>query len=157
MVLSQQACSKSFAPVVRLFEFVIPHLHHPSTGAFLQTMKTPKRKNSMLVAKIKLHLSKDQTVIKEGVTPAEAAFYVAEHNKNAGKCPVEVIDEPKEVERSSSEEIQRLYQRFPQNKIKMLYQSPLSNIPETFEQAFGIGGSMTFPTGKLMEMDVSKI
>lgn len=109
----------------------------------------------MQIATIVLSLSKEQTVQKENVTPAEAAFYVAEHNKNVGGNPVKVIGEVEEVERTSKQEIERLYRKFPANKIKLLYPNTLANVPETFEIAGEVGAEMKFPTGKLMEFDAA--
>lgn len=109
----------------------------------------------MEVATIKLHLSKDQTVTREDVTPAEAAFYAAEHHANFGKNPVELVGEPKEIERTSKQEIERLYQKLPLKKVKMLYPNTLANVPDTFEAAFEVGMAMSFPAGKLMEFDAA--
>lgn len=111
----------------------------------------------MQVATIKLHLGKDQTVERNNVTPAEAAFYVAEHRAGYGKCPVELVGAPTEIERTSKQEIERLYTRLPLKKIKMLYPNTLANVPDSFEAAFEVGMEMSFPSGSLMEFDAAKV
>jgi hypothetical protein len=45
----------------------------------------------MKQASITLKLSKDHSIEKSGITPLEAMFFVAEHHKNVGECPVVVI------------------------------------------------------------------
>jgi hypothetical protein len=111
----------------------------------------------MKTATIVLHLSKQQSVVKTMVTPAEVAFYAAEHNTNYGDNPVTDLKENEdEVERSTTQEIQRLYAKFPAKKIKALYPSVMSNVPESFEDAIAIGLQTALPDGKLVEVDIAK-
>lgn len=111
----------------------------------------------MKTASIVLHLSKTQSVIRNGVTPAEVAYYAAEHNGNFGDNPIsDLKEDEEEIERTSAQEIQRLYSKFPVKKIKALYPSPMSNVPETFEDAIAIGMQTALPNGKLVEVDIAK-
>lgn len=109
----------------------------------------------MLTATITLNLSKNQSVVKTNVTPAEAAYYIAEHNSSFGDNPVSDIRDESEVKRSPGEEIRRLYARFPTKKIKVLYPAMMSNVPETFEEASVIGMGTNIPAGNLIDVDVS--
>lgn len=109
----------------------------------------------MLTATITLHLSKFQSVTKRNVTPAEAAYYIAEHQNNFGAYPISDIRDEDEVERKPSEEIRRLYGKFPTKKIKALYPAIMSNVPETFDEAREIGMQTTLPTDKLVTADLS--
>lgn len=110
----------------------------------------------MLQASIKLWLSKDQSVIKHNVTPAEAAFYIMEHQHNVGKNPVEVISEPTEIKRTSILEIKRLMEFLPNKKVKSLYATPTANVPESFEEAFELGGQIERKDGELFTKDLAK-
>ena len=110
----------------------------------------------MLVATIRLWLSKDQSVQKEGVTPAEAAYYIAEHQHNVGKNPVEVIGEPAEIKRSGIQEIKRLMGFLPNKKVKQLFATPTANVPETYEEAFELGGQIEMEDGELITHDLAK-
>lgn len=111
----------------------------------------------MLVATVRIKLNKlGQDAVRDGVTPAEAVFFVAEHSALAGGPNIEVIGETEEVERTASQEIGRLYGRYPAKKIKTLYPTVMSPIPATFEEAISIGMGVELPSGKLMEMSLSK-
>jgi hypothetical protein len=110
----------------------------------------------MLSAKIRIWLSKDQSVIRENVTPAEAAYYIAEHQHNVGKNPVEVIGEPEEIKRSSIVEIKRLMSFLPNKKVKQLFATPTASTPETFEEAFELGGAIEREDGELFTQDLAK-
>jgi hypothetical protein len=110
----------------------------------------------MQTSTIKLNLSKEQSVTKENVTPAEVAYYIAEHHNNFGKNPVELVGEVTEIERSSKSEIERLYTRFPSVKIKALYPNALANIPVDFDAAMEIGMGTSLPTERLMTHDASR-
>lgn len=109
----------------------------------------------MLIAECRIKLDKiGQDVVKHKVTPAEAAFLVAEHNARAGGQPLEVLGEPEEEQRSSIDEINRLYAIYPAKKIKALYANAMARLPETFEEAIAVGMGTPLPTGKLMEFAV---
>ena len=109
----------------------------------------------MLIADCRIKLDKiGQDVVKRNVTPAEAAFLVAEHNARAGGQPLEVLGEPKDVTRSSIDEINRLYSLYPAKKIKALFSNAMSRVPETFEEAIAVGMGTPLPAGKLMEFAV---
>jgi hypothetical protein len=109
----------------------------------------------MLTATITLMLSKDMSVTKKNVTPAEAAYYIAEHQNNYGAFPIKEYSDEAEVERKPSEEIRRLYGKFPAKKIKALYPAIMANVPETFDEAREIGMQTTLPTDKLVNVDIS--
>lgn len=110
----------------------------------------------MLVATVRIWLSKDQSVVRENVTPAEAAFYVAEHQHNYGKIPVEVVGEPKEVERSGVQEVKRLLSFLSPKKVKQLYPSATATLPADFDEAIELASGVEFASGKLVEHDLSK-
>lgn len=109
----------------------------------------------MLTATITLHLSKNQSVTKQNVTPAEVAYYVAEHNTAYGNTPVSDIRDESEIKRSNSEEIQRLYSKFPTKKIKALYPAMMSSVPTNFDEAIVIGMGTAIPSNNLIDVDVS--
>lgn len=104
-----------------------------------------------------LHLSKEQTVTKHNVTPAEVAFYAAEHHGSYGNNPIDLVaDSEQEVERKASQEIQRLYAKYPAKKIKVLYPAVMSNVPETFEEGIALGMGTELPTNSLVEHELGK-
>jgi hypothetical protein len=110
----------------------------------------------MKQANIQLALSKGHEVFLRGVTPAEVLLLVAEHHGNVGGDPIVQLDEVKEeLKRTNAEELERLKMKYSTKKLAALYTGAMPNMPETFNEARGLGTKMVLPTAKLMETHIT--
>lgn len=92
----------------------------------------------MKTANVILKLSRDQTVVKTHITPAQAQMLVILHMANSGGEPVKVIEETEEIDREDRDEIARLRRVYGVARVKALF-GPNSPLPATFEDAIANG------------------
>ena len=113
----------------------------------------------MKEATIILNLSKEgHHVTKANVTPVEALLLVAEHHRNVGGNPIEVVKDTvkdvttkkdgKDVARTDDEELARLRGKYPAGKIKALL-TEVKHFPDTFEKAIELGTGLQLPSGAI--------
>src|SRR3990172_1697949 len=114
---------------------------HSTKGREQPCLFSPdKTKKNMKVANARLVLNKfGSDVALTDITPAEVLFLTAEHHTNAGKAPVTQLIEKDEVERTVSEELDRLTQRYPMEKLSVLFHGAIPTLPSTFEEAVQVG------------------
>lgn len=97
----------------------------------------------MKTCTILLRLDKfGSTVIKEGVTPAEALFLTAEHKHNANAEPVQKRWDEKTVERTTRQEYMRLLSMYAGHKVKALFPGASPNFPVSYDEAVASGMGM---------------
>ena len=93
----------------------------------------------MKEASVVVHLSKDHNVVKHHITPLEALLLVAEHNRNYGACPVEIIEGTEvEVTRSDNDELVRLRGKYHKTKVQKVKEST-AEVPKSFAEALKLG------------------
>jgi len=108
---------------------------------------------TMKQANIRLLLDKSgHDIAISDVTPAEVTLLVAEHQFNAGKDPILEVKETNPVQRTVTDEIQRLRQKYAANKINALFPGTSPNLPATFDEARKAGIGKSLPTNKLTEV-----
>ncbi len=102
-----------------------------------------------------IHLSKEQTVTKKDITPAEAALLVGEHHKAYGDQPLEVVpDTEGEKDVNAMHLYSYLISKYGAKKVKNLYPSPTNRFPESFDEAKELGMATVNPSDKLMTYEI---
>lgn len=69
-------------------------INSQSLGNVTATLATEKEYTGMVQADCMVSMSKNHTVVLKGVTPIEALLLVAEHHRQVGGCPVELLTKP---------------------------------------------------------------
>ena len=100
----------------------------------------PPAAGMMKTATLVLRMHKDSSVVKVGVTPAQAMLLTSIHLTGAGKDPIENIVETESVKRTNVEEVRRLRGIYGDAKVKSLF-GPNSPLPQTFNDALIAGKS----------------
>lgn len=117
----------------------------------------------MKEATILLRLTKDQEVVKNHVTPIEAMLLAAEHHKNSGGSPIEVMKDtvvdivvdgkdkdgkPTKRSRTTDEELDRLRTKYAAVKVDAIL-TKVKDMPETYEAALERGMKFVMPSQSL--------
>jgi hypothetical protein len=110
--------------------------------------ETPAANGMMKTATVLLKLSRDQTVVKTHVTPAQAFVLTVMHVANAGGEAPKVMQETEPLVRTDREEIARLRRVYGPGRIKSLF-GPNSSLPATFDDAIqsGVSWALENPGG----------
>lgn len=126
----------------------------PSTTAPTPAPAAPVKSKGPMMKLAELRIRLDKTgwdVPLVDVTPAELMLLVAEHHANAGGDPVLDLKETGEVERTATQEVERLRMKYAANKVKALFQGAIPNVPQTYDEAKKAGIGFVLPTNKLTE------
>jgi hypothetical protein len=103
----------------------------------------------MKQANCRCFIDKGWDVPLSNVTPAEVLVLTVEHQKGAGKPPIEKIEEVAGVERTAGDEVARLKNKYGAEKVSKLFAGAIPTLPQTFKEAVEVGMKTSLPQSGL--------
>lgn len=114
-----------------------------------------KKKGRYPLARVHFQISRFESVVVPEVTPPELAVLIAVHRGDQGDPVVALEPLEESVERSVQEEKARLVSVYGRTVVESVFPGAIPNMPETFDEARGIGAEATVPKRNLVDYSLS--